>query len=180
MTLANIIRRSLIELGRGTDAQSTNAWQEKLTMFANDAVQDLVEYLELRKTDKVTAQDNVIKLGDLSSECIKVVEVRQGDKPIVFETADASDEIRVKAEGEVDVEYRYAPKEMKDDVAKPDIPEYLQRLIVSYVVYREHLTADPTMQRRADAFYRLYEEGKRKASKTRGEADTYKIYNNGW
>ncbi len=180
MTLVNIITRALIELGRGTDAQSTEAWRDKLLLFANDAVTDLAEYLELRRTDPVTAADGKFSVSDLSRPCLKVVSVMQNGRAVSFTQSGSSKEVAVSSNGELQVEYRYAPKEMANDIDSPDVPENLQGLIVSYVVYREHLTADPTMQRRADAFYQLYETGKRKARKTLGESDTYSIYNNGW
>lgn len=180
MTLANIIRRALIELGRGTDAQSTEAFREKLTLFANDAVQDLCEYLELRRTDEVEAKDGVFIVSDLPYGCLKVVDVRQNGNAITFTQGSNSEKIAVTADGNIEVEYRYAPQELKDDIDVPSIPEHLHRLIVSYVVHREHMTADPTMQRRSDAFYRLYEEGKRKARKNLGESDTFSFYNTGW
>lgn len=177
MTLANIIRRALIELSRGTDAQSTEAWREKLTMFANDAVQDLCEHLELRKEIKSTVTDGALTVPE---RCLKIVDVRRDGRSLVFNQSPDSKAVSVAEDGEVDVEYRYAPAELKDDIDTPDIPEHLHRLIVSYVVYREHLTADPSMQRRSDAFYQLYESEKRKARKNMGEADTFRIYNTGW
>ena len=180
MTLANIIRRALIELGRSTDAQATEAWREKLTMFANDAVQDLCEYLELRRVDTVEAKDGKFLLSDLTHGCLKVIDVQQNGGAVSFTQSDASASVDVSSDGEISVEYRYAPMEMKNDVDTPEVPEYLHRLIVSYVVFREHLTADPTMQRRSDAFYQLYETGKRAARKDLGETNTFKIYNTGW
>lgn len=180
MTLVNIITRALIELGRGTDAQSTEAWREKLTLFANDAVLDLAEHLELRRTDTVTAADLRFLLSDLPRPCLKVLSVEQNGKAVAFTQSNDSKTVAVAANGDLEVEYRYAPKEMANDTDTPDVPENLHGLVVSYVVFREHLTADPTMQRRADAFYQLYESGKRKARKTLGETDTYSIYNNGW
>jgi len=180
MTLVDIITRSLIELNRGTDAQSMEEWRTKLTIFANDAVQELAEHMELRRTETVTAEDGKILVKSLQRPCIKVVDVRQNGGTIAFTQAENSYEVNVSSNGEMEVEYRYAPLEMANDNDEPDIPAYLQRLIVSYVVYREHMTADPTMQRRADPFFQLHEQGKRKARKTLGETDTYTIYNAGW
>ena len=180
MTLETIIRRALIELGRGVDAQSTEAWSERFTMFANDAVQDLAEYLELRRTDTVEVEWTTLPLSLLERPCLKVLSVKKAGTDVIFTQGASSEEIMVGTNGTLTVEYRYAPKEMANRIDEPDVPENLHPLIVSYAVYREHLTADPTMQRRADAFYQLYETGKRKARKTLGETDTYAFKNTGW
>lgn len=180
MTLVNIITQALTELGRTTDAQQMESWKDKFTVFVNDGMRDIAEYLELRKTDTVTAAAGKISVSDLSSACVKVVGVTQNGAEIPFRTGPASDRIEVSGDGEMEVEYRYIPNELKNNTDKPGIPEYLHPLLVSYVVYREHMTADPTMQRRANAFYQMYESGKLQARKTLGEADTYSIFNVGW
>lgn len=180
MTLVNIITQALIELGRTTDAQQMEAWKQKFTVFANDGMRDLAEYLELRKTDTVTAGDGRISVSDLSNACVKVVGVTQNGADIPFNMGRTSNEIEVSGSGEMQVEYRYIPNDIKNNTDQPGIPVHLHPLLVSYIVYREHLTADPTMQRRANAFYQIYESGKRQARKTLGEADIYSIYNVGW
>lgn len=180
MTLVNIITQALTELGRTTDAQQMESWKDKFTVFVNDGMRDIAEYLELRKTDTVTAAVGKISVSDLRDACVKVVSVTQNGSEIPFNMGSTSDEIEVPVEGEMQVEYRYIPKDLRNNTDKPGIPEHLHHLLVSYVVYREHMTADPTMQRRSNAFYQMYETGKRQAKKTLGEDDTYSIYNVGW
>lgn len=180
MTLLNIITRSLVELGRTTDEQSISAWREKLTIFANDGIDDLAEHIDARRTDKIEAENGAFLLSKLPRSCLKIVSVKKNGSDIEFTLAANSKEVQVDAEGEIEVEYRFSPKELQNDTDVPDIPEHLHKLVVSYCVYREHMTADPTMQRRSDAFYRLYEEGKRKARKNRGETDAFALINTGW
>lgn len=180
MTLVNIITQALTELGRTTDAQQMEAWKDKFTVFVNDGMRDIAEYLELRKTDTVTAAAGKISVSDLSDACVKVVSVTQNGSEIPFNMGNTSNEIEVPGEGVMQVEYRYIPHDLRNNTDKPGIPEHLHHLLVSYVVYREHMTADPTMQRRSNAFYQMYETGKRQAKKNLGEADTYSIYNVGW
>lgn len=180
MTLVNIITQALVELGMTTDAQQMDEWKQKFAMFANDGMRDLAEYLELRRTDTVTVPDGLFRVSGLEHTCLKVVGVTQNGASLPFHTGRTSDEILVDGTGEMQVEYRYVPNEIKNNTDQPGIPPYLHHLLVSYVVYREHLTADPTMQRRADAFFRMYETGKRKARKTLGEENTYQFLNVGW
>jgi len=177
MTLVNILTRALVELGRKTDAQSMDAWREKLTIFANDGCADLAEYLNLKRTDTVTATDGIVKLSDLERGCRKIVSASQNGSSLSVTETNDSKTINVGSSGEVQVTYRYIPKDMENDIDSPDVPEALHRLIVTYVVYRDHLSLDPSMQGRATAILQVYERGRMNARKKYGESDIYSIYN---
>jgi len=180
MTLISIITKALITMGRSTDAQSMEIWRNKLTLFANDGAKDIAVFLQLRETETITAVDSQIDIKDLSKECVKVVNVKQNGSDLTFNEGTDSDHINVGVDGPVSVQYRYLPTDMEEDIDTPGIPEQLQRLLVPYVVYREHMTADPTMQRRSDMFYQTYYQGLMDARKNRGEVNTYQIKNAGW
>ncbi len=180
MTLVSIITQALVTLGRSTDAQSMEAWKEKLTIFANDGAKDLAEYLKLRKTETITAEDNQIDVDKLSAICVKVVSVKRNGSDLDFTMGSDTRHINIGQSGDVEVEYRYLPKEMENDIDTPGIPEHLHHLLVPYIVFREHQTADPTMQRRSDSFWQTYNFGKNEARRNLGELDTYKFYNTGW
>lgn len=180
MTLVNILTRALVELGRKTDAQSMEAWREKLTLFANDGAADLAEYLNLKRVDTVQAVDGQVALSDLERGCRKVVSVSQNGANVTVTEAQDSKHVNVGTNGEVQVTYRYIPKDMENDIDEPDVPEALHRLIVTYVVYRDHLCLDPSMQGRATAIQTMYERGKLNARKKYGESDIYSIYNTEW
>lgn len=180
MTLLEILSQSLSELGRTTDAQQMETWRGKFTPFVNAGMRDLAQYLQLRRTDNVEAVDGTIFVKDLPHPCLKVLSVNQDGKALGFYLDAFSDRISVDRSGEMEIEYRYMPKDVVNDTDIPGIPEYLHHLLVTYVVYREHLTADPNMQRRANGFYQMYETEKRELRKTLGEQDTYNIINTGW
>lgn len=180
MTLISIITKALITMGRSTDAQSMEAWKDKLTLFANDGAKDIAVFLQLRETETITAEDKQIDINDLSKTCVKVINVKQNGSELTFNQGTDSDHINVGTDGLVTVEYRYLPADMAEDIDQPGIPDQLQRLLVPYVVYREHMTADPTMQRRSDMFYQTYYQGLMDARKNKGEVNTYQIKNAGW
>lgn len=180
MTLVSIISQALVTMGRSTDAQSMEAWKDKLTIFANDGAKDMAEYLQLRETEPLTATDNQIDINDLTKTCIKICNVKQGDNELEFNQGKDSEHVDVGVDGEVTVEYRYLPPDMAEDIDEPGVPAYLHHLLVPYVVFREHMTADPSMQRRSDMFYQTYINGLQDAKKTHGETNTYKIKNAGW
>jgi len=180
MTLVSIITQALTTMGRSTDAQSMEAWRDKLTIFANDGAKAVADYLQLRKTETITAEDQQIDINDLSSTCVKVVSVKQNGSELTFVLGPDSDHINVGTDGEVEVEYRYLPPDMAEDIDTPGIPAYLHRILVPYIIYREHMTADPTMQRRSDMFYQEYRAMLKEAKKTLGEINTYDIKNARW
>jgi len=180
MTLISIISQALTTMGRSTDAQSMEAWKDKLTIFANDGAKDVAKYLQLRKTETITAVDQKIDVNDLSCTCIKVCKVKQGGSELDFNQSGDYEHIDVGTDGDVDVEYRYLPAEMAEDIDEPGIPAHLHHLLIPYVVYREHMTADPTMQRRSDLFWQTYWQGLMNAKKNQGEVNTYKLRNTGW
>lgn len=181
MTLYDIVTQAMVSLGFETDAQSMEAWQSKLVMFLNDGMEDIAKFLNLRKTDTdIPVVDGILNLSSLTSKCVKVVSISQDGTNIPFETGPSSSEIKLSAEGTVDVEYRYIPNRIKNDIDQPGIPEYLHSLLVPYIVYSQHTTLDPTMQRRADAFYQKYAQGLRQARKNYGESNCYKFKNTGF
>lgn len=181
MTLYEIVTQAMVSLGFETDAQSMEAWKDKLVMYLNDGAEDIAKYLNLRKTDRdVPVTGGVLNLDDLSAQCVKIVNVKKNGSEVSFETGASSNEINVGAEGTVDVEYRYVPPRISNDIDVPGIPEYLHSLLVPYVVYSQHITLDPTMQRRADAFYQIYASGLRRARKNHGESNVYNFKNTGW
>ena len=180
MTLLDILTQAMTELNRTTDAQQMEAWRGKLVPYINAGMRDLAHYLQLRRTDTTEAVDGTILVSDLPHPCLKVVSVKQNGKDVLFNLGAFSDRIRVDGDGAMAVEYRYVPKDIKNDSDKPGIPEYLHPLLVTYTVYRDHLTDDPNMQRRAGGFQQIYETEKRELRKTLGERDTYNIINAGW
>ena len=180
MTLTSIITDALAMIGRSTDQQSMEAWRQKFTIFANDGARELAEYLQLRRTDTVTAVGGQFDVSDLPMECVKVVNVSRNGTDLTFTTGPNSSRITVGSDGDIQVEYRYLPKKMENDIDTPGIPEHLHHLIVPYVAFREHMTAEPKMQRRAEMFYQIYDSGRTEAKKTYGEHNTYKLINTGW
>lgn len=177
MTLNEILSLSLTELNRTTDAQQVEAWRGRLVPYINAGMRDLARYLQLRRTDTVTANGKTVNVSDLPHACVKVVSVKQDSKDIPFNSSNFSDRISVDRDGEMQVEYRYIPNDVRNDTDVPAIPAVLHHMLVTYAAYREHLATDP---RRADGYLQMYEIEKRDLRKTIGERDTYNIINVGW
>ena len=51
MTLKELLTGALLQLDRGTDAQTLESWRDKLTRYLNDAMIDLTSELQPRRSD---------------------------------------------------------------------------------------------------------------------------------
>lgn len=182
MTLVSIVTQALVALGMSTDAQTTEAWKDKLAMFANDGMRDLAQYIHIRKEEDVTAVGGRIRLSDLSATCVKVLTVKQDGSDMAFTFDPSSYYIHVAQDGAMTISYEYIPKDMVNDTDVPDLPEALHPLLIPYCCFSEHMTRDPNTQRRANMFYDKYDDGRRKFKRNMGESDTYTFINtvSGW
>lgn len=180
MTLISIITQALIVLNRTTDAQSMEAWKDKFTMFANDGCADIAEYMNLKKSEEVEITDGVLHADQLTEDCQKIISVKQNGSDVSFTLGDMTGDVKIGTSGKVTVEYRYLPAPMSNDIDEPAIPKQLHPLLVPYIAHCEHMTADPTTQRRSDAFYQKYLQGLKQAKRNLGEEDTYKITGVQW
>lgn len=181
MTLNDIIISALAQLDRDHSSQTMDVWRAKMTRFANEAVLDLAGYAALRRTDQAQVTDGVVDVNTLPKQCVKVISLWRNGKKVPFVTGPATNEISPSCEdGSIKVLYRWLPGEMSSPTDVPELPEWCHGLIVTYCVARERSTADPSMQRGANVFFELYQDGKRRLRRNLGEPDTYKIINKGW
>jgi len=180
VTLNQIITAALERLGRTTDSQQQDEWSAKFTRMVNDGIYDLATYLKLRRTDPLPVEAGEIDVDALPYRCLKVLGVEKAGVTLGFSRGSATAKLKVPAECEVSVEYRYIPNNLSSDTDVPGIPERLHWLLVSYVCAREYQSADENTQRRANLYFQEYQEGKAVARETYGEAETYAFINTGW
>ncbi len=65
MTLKELLTGALLQLDRGTDAQTLESWRDKLTRYLNDAMIDLTSELQPRRSDTLTLVNGVLDLTQL-------------------------------------------------------------------------------------------------------------------
>lgn len=174
MTLNSIIIAALAQLDRGHEAQTLENWQDKFSFFADEAAMDIAQHLGLKRRGNAVAENGKATIPE---NCLKVLKVERDGKPIPFLLADDEGSIKVDGDGEIAITYHFAPKKLTNLSDVPEVPEYAHGLIVDYVVGRERAAQDPSMQRGANIFFEIYNEGKRKLKRNMGETDSYKIYN---
>lgn len=171
MTLDDIIVSALEQVETNPVSRANDKYAAQFRQYANEAVMDIADSLRLCHTDTITVTDNSFDVQSLSRPCTKIVRVLKDGKPVMFDDGDA-DEILVGCDGEIKVKYRYVPVDMKSDSDRPDIPEYLHRLIVLYVVARYQSAGAA-----AGICYSLYNEQKRKMMRHSGAHENYQLRN---
>lgn len=169
MTLNDIIVSALAQLDRGHDSQTMDTWRDRFKGFANDAILDLARAVGLRRSDTLMVENGEVNIDSLPRGCEKVLEIRQSGSPVAFYKGSATGKVAVAADGEVVMEYRAMPKMLSSPTDVPELPEYVHPLIATYVVARERSSQDPSSQRGANIYFEMYQLGKDRLRKMRGE-----------
>ena len=175
MTLQELLTGVLRQLDRGTDAQTVEAWRDKLTVYINDAIVDLANEFQPRRTDPVTVADGRIDLAALPRPCVKVTALTIGEQRWPFYYGTGCSELRVPgaADGPATLCYRYVPPRLSADTDVPELPEWSHSLLVLYAAGRERAAGDGASLAAARACFELYNAAKRGIRAHKGEADAY-------
>lgn len=178
MTLNDIIVSALAQLDRGHDAQTIDTWRDKLTRFANEAVEDIAMTLQLRRSDALHVEDNVADIAALPRCCTKIISMYKDGTRVPFIEGPSTTLVRVLApQGPVLVHYRYLPDDMHLSTDVPEVPAHCHGMIVTYVVARERASNDIATQRGAKLYFELYAAAKRRLKSMAGEESAYQIVN---
>lgn len=177
MTLKELLTGALLQLDRGTDAQTLESWRDKLTRYLNDAMIDLTSELQPRRSDPLTLTSGVLDLSLLPRSVVKVIALSRADTRLPFYYGAGTELLRVPAvsDGEVRVTYRYMPMPLKVDTDVPDLPEWSHGAMIGYAVGRERASGDAGSIASARACFELYNAAKRMMRAHRGEMDAYAI-----
>lgn len=180
MTLKELLTGALLQLDRGTDAQTLEAWRDKLTRYVNDAMVDLSAELQPRRTDTLTVDNGALDLAQLPRAAVKVLalDVNHARQPFYYGTG--TDNLRVPTipnGTSVSVLYRYMPNALLYDTDVPELPSWCHGALISYAVGRERASGDGMSMQAARACFELYNAAKRVMRSHRGESDAYTILN---
>ena len=179
MTLKELLTGALLQLDRGTDAQTLESWRDKLTRYLNDAMIDLTSELQPRRSDTLMLAGGTLDLSTLPRNVVKVISLSRGGTRLPFYYGASTELLRVPAvaDGEVLVTYRYMPTLLKVDTDVPELPEWSHGAMVGYAVGRERASGDASSIASARACFELYNAAKRMMRAHRGELDAYAIEN---
>ena len=179
MTLKELLTGALLQLDRGTDAQTLESWRDKLTRYLNDAMIDLTGELQPRRTDELTLTNGALDLSVLPRDVVKVLALARGSTRLPFYYGVSTEMLRVPAveDGAIRVTYRYMPEPLRVDTDVPDLPEWCHGALISYAVGRERASGDSASIGAARACFELYNAAKRMMRANRGEMDAFAIVN---
>ncbi|NLI54112.1 MAG: hypothetical protein GX417_07270 [Clostridiales bacterium] len=179
MTLKELLTGALLQLDRGTDAQTLESWRDKLTRYLNDAMIDLTGELQPRRSDTLALASGELDLKQLPRSVVKVIALSREGTRLPFYYGVSTDLLRVPAvsDGDVLVTYRYMPEPLKVDTDVPDLPEWCHGAMIGYAVGRERASGDSASIAAARACFELYNAAKRMMRAHRGELDAYAIEN---
>lgn len=179
MTLLEMLTGALTLLERGTDAQTVEAWRDKLTRYLNDAILDMANTLQPRRSEEVTLASGEIDLSRLARGCVKVLKLVRGGRRYAFYYGAGTGKLHVPgvADGAMTLTYRYVPAALAVDTDVPDLPVFCHGALIQYAVARERAMGDHASISSARACFDLYLAAKRSLCAHAGEADAYRIEN---
>ncbi len=165
MNLKQLIIATLHELQRPTDSATVAQWQDRLTLYINEAIADIGVYLRPWRRSPLAVVNGRLDLTQLPYLCTKVLAVEDGDgRRVVFYYGASVAELAVRGipDGELYVVYRYAPRTLSGEFDEPELPAFCHPLIVTYAVARERCHMDGVSQGSAQLNFTLYETQKRR------------------
>lgn len=177
MMLQELLTAVLQQLDRSTDAQTVEAWHDKLTRYLNDAIVDLAGVMRPRRTEAVTVARETVDLTALSRPCIKVVALtRDGQRlPFYYGAGTMLLHIPAAADGAAALTCQYMPRMLAADTDVPELPEYAHGALAAYAVARERAAGDASVS--AQTGFALYRQMRRALRPSCGELDSYRIEN---
>ena len=179
MTLSELIEQALSELDHPADTAALPLWREKLTVFANDAIDDLTRSLRPWRRDPATLQNGQIALSALPYSVSKVLRVERDGLRVPFYYGTNTMTLCVKGlkDGPVSVVYRYLPAALAAASDEPQLPSACHPLIVLYMVGRFTVHEDAQGLSQANMMLSLYETRKRRLKLDFDEPTGYAIFN---
>ena len=165
MNLKQLIIATLHELQRPVDSATVAQWQERLTLYINEAIADVGVYLRPWRRNELAVTDGRLDLSQLPYLCTKVLAVEDGDgRRLAFYDGASVAELIVKnvPDPTLYVVYRYAPRTLHGEFDEPELPAFCHPLIVTYAVARERCHMDGVSQGSAQLNFTLYETQKRR------------------
>ena len=164
MTLSQLCELALAEVDHPADTAALNLWREKLTMFANDAIDDLTRTLRPWRRDTAVLSNGTVDLSSLPYPVSKALGVERKGLRIPFYYGTDVSVLHLKGveDGPVDVVYRYLPAMLTQPTDEPQLPAACHPLIVLYMVARFEMHNDAQGLSHANMLLSLYERRKRR------------------
>ncbi|MBS7356997.1 MAG: hypothetical protein KIG86_11295 [Eubacteriales bacterium] len=184
MTLNDIIYAALRQLERGTDAQTVDKFRRVFTDYANSGQRRLANRFKVTRLETVTLDDmGRFNVDSLERSCVLIEKITDGNGAEMSwgEIVTGLIEVTNGANADVNVYYRYMPREMSSPTDVPELPSYMHSAIPYYVVGCQRCGSDADTQATAGAHFDLFNrEVSDIYSQHYASKDAYTLKNMGW
>lgn len=125
MTLNDIIYAALRQLERGTDAQTVDKFRRVFTDYANSGQRRLANRFKVTRLETVKLDDKGrFNVDSLERSCVLIEKITDGNGAVMSwdEIVTGLIEVTNGANADVNVYYRYMPREMSSPTDVPELP----------------------------------------------------------
>jgi len=161
MTLLDMEKLALLQMGEDTDAAALAEYGTVLCAYINEAYMDICRNKKQKYAEEVLSfTDARAALDGLTRDVVTVLNVQSEDSVAMsFEVLADKLFLNGGEDGDYTVCYLYLPTRLADDTDTPDVPEQDCHLMADYATYRALALGNPARQKRAEFFLMRYLSG---------------------
>ncbi len=161
MTLIDIMKLTLSQMGEDPGAGEISEFRTLLTAYINEAYQAICRDKKQKYHEElITFSDGRAQVDGLSKDAIRILEIKdENGCKIPFQVAADQIFISPAADGAYIAAYLYLPERLASDKDEPDLPERECYLLADYAAYRGLGLGGKDRQKRGEFFLMRYLSG---------------------
>jgi hypothetical protein len=161
MTLIDIVKLALSQMGEDTGVSETDEYGTLLTAYINEAYLEICREKKHKfSTETLAFLEGRADISSLSKDAVSILEIKSdfGAK-VYFEIVADKIFLIGSEDSDYTVEYLYLPERLSEDTDEPDIKESECYLLADFATYRGLSLGSPSRQKRAEFFLMRYLSG---------------------
>ena len=161
MTLINIMKLTLSQMGEDPGAAEISEYRTLLTAYINEAYQSICRDKKQKYTEDVMGfSDGRASLSSFNKEVFRIISIidENGSK-LPFQVAADQVFITPVSDGTCTVAYLYLPERLASDKDEPDLTDSDCYLLADYAAYRGLSLGGKDRQKRGEFFLMRYLSG---------------------
>lgn len=161
MTLIDIVKLSLSQMGEDTGTSEIDEYGMLLIAYINEAYMEICrEKKQKYFRENLDFSDFRADISSLSEDVFSILDIKsESGAKICFEIIGDKIFLIGNEEGEFIVEYLYLPERLSEDTDEPDLTERECYLLADFATYRGLALGSPSRQKRAEFFLMRYLSG---------------------
>ncbi len=161
MTLLDMKKLALAQMGEDTGAEELDEYGELLKAYINEAYMQVCRHKK-QKFNEETLEftDGRAPLSGLAKQATVILSVAdENDSKLSFDVLADRVFLSGGVSGTYTVQYLYLPGTLETDSDEPDLPDQDCMLLTDFATYRTLSLGNPTRQKRAEFFLMRYLSG---------------------